>query len=156
MDLYLLSPLFLRKMIRRSSAGPSGVSDIKDLDLDDVLRVGGESESESESEMEEMATYNRDGRRRSSLDRMLRQHAYIIICVLCYACTLPGQGTWYNNSVHALPLPPLSHFAFISLHSTLVYSHELISWWNACCSVGFCLTSVLNWWIYLINMVRKM
>lgn len=93
MDLYLLSPVFLRKMIRRSSAGPSGVSDIKDLDLDDVLRVGGESESESESEMEEMATYNRDGRRRSSLDRMLRQHAYIIICVLCYACTLPGQGT---------------------------------------------------------------
>lgn len=78
--------------MRRSSTPPP-IDDpiMQDLDVDDTLRLG--EERESESEMVALVTYNRGGRRRSSLDRMLRQHAYIIICVLCYACTLPGQGT---------------------------------------------------------------
>lgn len=97
MDLYLMSPVFLKKMMPKSSSAASPSPDdspgLKDLDLDDALPER-EENSESEGEMDPGASsYYRSGRRRSSLDRMLRQHAYIIICMVCYACTLPGQVT---------------------------------------------------------------
>lgn len=97
MDLYLLSPPFLRKMIRRpSSAGQEATS----LPQEDVLAVAEGPQPFSEGPLGGDFEGNVDKagarreRRRSSLDRMLRQHAYIIICALCYACnTLPSHMT---------------------------------------------------------------
>lgn len=85
MDLYLLSPPFLKKLMRR----PSSIEieeEVEDTqDIADVLLV-----EEEGWEKEDVADLSR--RRRSSLDRMLRQHAYIIICAFCYACnTLPSH-----------------------------------------------------------------
>lgn len=97
MDLYLLSPPFLKKMIRRpSSAGQDATS----LSQEDVLAVAegplpsaeGPLDGDFEGNVDKAGAWH--GRRRSSLDRMLRQHAYIIICALCYACnTLPSHMT---------------------------------------------------------------
>ncbi|KAG7171744.1 hypothetical protein Hamer_G027288 [Homarus americanus] len=89
----IILSVFLKKMIRRPSATPEG--DPEALPPEDTLRLlghdeEGNAEVDYEAEMEAAAWR---GRRRSSLDRVLRQHAYIIICVLCYACTLPGHRT---------------------------------------------------------------
>lgn len=95
MDLYLLSPVFMKKMIRRPSATAEGLpeSDQDPAELEDTSRlVADDSHAEVDQELE-MEALARQGRRRSSLDRMLRQHAYIIICALCYACSLPGHRT---------------------------------------------------------------
>lgn len=101
MDLYLLSPPFLKRMMRRpSSAGQEAAL----LPLEDVLFLAEGPRLPSEGPPDEDVERNVDqvggdagarrGRRRSSLDRMLRQHAYIIICALCYACnSLPANMT---------------------------------------------------------------
>lgn len=95
MDLYLLSPVFLKKMIRRPSATAGDLpGDGQDTAApENALRLLSRRYDEGDLEAEELDAIAWRRRRRSSLDRMLRQHAYIIICVLCYTCNLLGYRT---------------------------------------------------------------
>lgn len=94
MDLYLLSPPFLKRMMRRPSA--EEMASLHEEEPQDSLG-GVEDVALGEGLEEDLLGQDASAlcvRRRSSLDRMLRQHAYIIICALCYACnTLPSQMT---------------------------------------------------------------
>ncbi|KAK8742624.1 hypothetical protein OTU49_017404 [Cherax quadricarinatus] len=97
MDLYLLSPVFMKKMMRRPSATVEGApeSGQDNTEPEDTSRLLGHQDDDNvnadpEAEMEAAMEASRR-RRRSSLDSLLRQHAYIIICVLCYACTFLGH-----------------------------------------------------------------
>lgn len=102
MDLYLVSPVFLKKMMRRSS----GITDLLLLEggqdinavpedtstasrvLEDALENQKHHQlDEEEAEEASLVPGHSRGRRRSSLDRLLRQQAYIIICMLCYTYT---------------------------------------------------------------------
>lgn len=87
MDLYLVSPVFLKRLLEvHSSCGASTLE--KERAIDAVSPPHSPRLPQEEDEDEEKLLLRWQRRRKSSLDRMLRQHAYIIIWVLCYACTL--------------------------------------------------------------------
>lgn len=86
MDLYLVCPVFMKRMIVHRSYGASSLGNERAIISAPPplsLRVPGD-----EDEDEEKLIRQWQRRRRSSLDRMLRKHAYIIISVLYYACAL--------------------------------------------------------------------
>lgn len=86
MDLYLVSPVFLKRMMVHRPSGASPLEDERAFDSAPPTRPPRLQRDEDEDEEKLLLLWQR--RRRSSLDRMLRQHAYIIIWVLCYACAL--------------------------------------------------------------------
>lgn len=82
-----MSPVFLKRMMKvHRSCGASPLE--KEHDIEAAPPPCSPRLPRDEDEDEEKLLLLWQRRRKSSLDRMLRQHAYIIIWVLCYACTL--------------------------------------------------------------------
>ena len=86
MDLYLVSPVFLKRLMMQRPSGNPVLEDCRVIEAALPSRHSEVRKDEGEDEEELLRPWH--GRRRSSLDRMLRQHAYIIICMLCYTCSL--------------------------------------------------------------------
>lgn len=84
-----MSPVFLKRMMLHRPFGVPPLEDERAIDSvppRSSSRLPREIDEDDLDEEKLLLLWQR--RRRSSLDRMLRQHAYIIIWVLCYACTL--------------------------------------------------------------------
>lgn len=87
MDLYLVSPVFLKKLMMQHPSGSTLLEDGRTINAA-LPSFPSEVQRDADQDDEELLKLWQR-RRRSSLDRWLRQHAYIIIYVtLCYASAL--------------------------------------------------------------------
>ncbi|MPC39078.1 hypothetical protein E2C01_032598 [Portunus trituberculatus] len=86
MDLYLLSPVFLKRLMTQR---PSGTPLLEDGRTIDVALPSFPSAVQRDEDQDDKLLELWQRRRRSTLDRLLRQHAYIIIYyTLCYVSAL--------------------------------------------------------------------